>query len=140
MPGDRMRVSPARRHFSNVAATPDTVRNLDIWKLGIELVKSAYEVTRTWPKQETYGLTAQVQRAAVSVPANIAEAVGRHSHADTARLVQVALGSLYELDTLFEVAAQLGYAVPPDRHEALDALIRKTSSFLDYHRRAALRT
>jgi four helix bundle protein len=123
-----------------VAATPDTVRNLDIWSLGIELVKSSYEVTRTWPKQETYGLMAQVQRAAVSVPANIAEGVGRRSHADTARLVQVALGSLYELDTLFEVAAQLGHAVPPDRHEGLDALIRKTAAFLDYHRRAALQS
>jgi len=130
----------APSHFLNVAATPDTVRNLDVWSLGIELVKSAYEVTRTWPKQETYGLTAQVQRAAVSVPANIAEGVGRHSHADTARLVQIALGSLYELDTLFEVASQLGYTVPSDRHETLDALIRKTSSFLDYRRRAALRT
>ena len=101
-----------------MAATPDTVRNLDVWSLGIALVKSAYEVTRSWPKQEIYGLTAQVQRAAVSVPANIAEGVGRHSHADTARLVQIALGSLYELDTLFEVASQLGYAVPSDRHEA----------------------
>ena len=120
-----------------MVAAPDTVRNLDIWKLGIELVRSSYEVTRTWPKQETYGLAAQVQRAAVSVPANIAEGVGRHSHADTARLVQVALGSLYELDTLFEVASQLGYTVPPDRHEVMDALIRKTSAFLDYHRRAA---
>ena len=61
--------------------------------LGIELVKTVYEATRLWPKQETYGLAAQVQRAAVSVPANIAEGVGRHSHAGTARLVQVALGS-----------------------------------------------
>ena len=123
-----------------MAGTPGSVRNLDVWSLGIQLVKSTYEVTSTWPKQETYGLTAQVRRAAVSVPANIAEGVGRHSHADTARLVQIALGSLYELDTLFEVASQLGYTVPSDRHEALDALIRKTSSFLDYHRRAALRT
>jgi len=136
MPVDRMRVSPARRHFSNVAATPDTVRNLDIWSLGIQLVKSAYEVTRTWPKQETYGLTAQVQRAAVSVPANIAEGVGRRSHADTARLVQIALGSLYEVDTLLEVAVELGYAVPPDRHASLAELIRKTSAFIDYQRRA----
>ncbi len=139
-PVDLLRQSPDPGHFFNVVGAPDTVRNLDIWKLGIQLVKSAYEVTRAWPKQETYGLTAQVQRAAVSVPANIAEGVGRHSHADTAGLVQVALGSLYELDTLFEVAAELGYAVPPDRHEALDALIRKTAPFLDYHRRAALRT
>jgi four helix bundle protein len=100
-------------------------------------VKSVYEVTRSWPKQETYGLAAQAQRAAVSVPANIAEGVGRHSHADTARLVQIALGSLYELDTLLEVAVELGYAVPADRHASLEELIRKTSAFIDYQRRAA---
>ena len=115
---------------------PDTVRNLDIWRLGIRLVKSVYEVSRSWPRHETYGLTAQAQRAAVSVPANIAEGVGRRSHADTARLVQIALGSLYEVDTLLEVAVELGYAVPPDRHACLAELIRKTSAFIDYQRRA----
>ncbi|HEY1205709.1 MAG TPA: four helix bundle protein [Bryobacteraceae bacterium] len=134
-----MRGSWDPEHFFSMASapTPDTVRNLDIWRLGIRLVKSVYEVAGTWPKQETYGLAAQVRRAAVSVPANIAEGVGRHSHADTARFVQIALGSLYELDALFEVAAELGYSAPPDRHARLEELIRKTSAFIDYQRRAA---
>jgi len=50
--------------------------------------------------------------------------------------VQIALGSLYEVDTLLEVAVELGYAVPPDRHASLAELIRKTSAFIDYQRRA----
>jgi four helix bundle protein len=119
------------------AAAPDSVRNLDIWRLGIDLVKVVYGVSGAWPKAEVYGLTSQARRAAVSVPANIAEGVGRRSRADTARYVQIALGSLYEIDTLLEVAVQLGYPVPPDTHELLDQLIRKTSAFIEYQRRAA---
>lgn len=111
------------------------MRNLQIWRLGIEFAKTVYQVSAGWPTDEGYNLTSQVRRAAVSVPANIAEGVGRRTRADTARFSQIALGSLYELDTLLEVASGLGYAVPEDCRDRLGDLVRGTSAFIAYQRR-----
>jgi four helix bundle protein len=110
------------------------VRNLEIWRSGVELVKRTYETTRAWPKEELYGLTTQVRRAAVSVPTNIAEGVGRGTHREVARFSQIALGSLYELDTLFEVADQLGFAVPVELRQTIGSLIRQTQAFRQHQR------
>ena len=114
---------------------PDSVKRLEIWRDGIDLVKAVYRVTQAWPKQETYGLTAQVRRSAVSIPANIAEGVGRGSAAEAARFAQIALASVYELDTLLYLASELGMDGNPALRERLSSLSRRISSFITYKQR-----
>ncbi len=114
---------------------PSSVRNLEIWKEGIQLVKEIYRITRTWPKEEVYGLTAQVRRAAISIPANISEGVGRASPGDTVRFVQMALGSAYELDTLLEIARELGFSTADEIAPLQTKIVqqcRQVSSFIRY--------
>ena len=118
---------------------PRSVRNLEIWRVGIELVKGVYEATRGWPREELYGLTNQVRRAAVSVPANLAEGIGRGTAAEAARFAHIALGSLYELDTLLEVGDSLGYGVPDDIRVKLGRLTRQFSAFVQHQRLVASR-
>jgi four helix bundle protein len=102
------------------------------------LVKEVYELSRTWPKGESYGLTGQVRRAAVSVPANLAEGIGRGTPAEMARFSRIALGSLYELDTLFEVARELGIQDQPSLaglRERLSDLTRGVAGFIRYQKK-----
>lgn len=84
-------------------------KNLDVWKSGIELVKAIYETTKSYPKNELYGLTSQLRRAAVSVPANIAEGSARRTPKEKKRFYEISRASLVEIDTLFEAsfAAQI---------------------------------
>ena len=84
-------------------------KDLDIWKRGIELVTEVYKLTRNFPREETYGLRAQMQRAAVSYPSNIAEGAARNSKADYNRFVYIALGSLSELETQVIISKNLAY-------------------------------
>jgi four helix bundle protein len=87
-------------------------RELLVWQKGIEVVTRVYAVTGRFPKAETYGLTDQARRAAVSIPANIAEGYGRQSTQDYIRFLLIARGSLYELQTHMEIAGRLGYLIP----------------------------
>ena len=101
----------------------------------MSLVKDLYRLTTDWPKEETYGLTDQVRRAAVSVPANLAEGVVRGSSKEIARFAKISRGSLYELDTLLELAAELGYIESEDLEslkEKITSLSKRTSSFIKY--------
>jgi len=98
--------------------------NLEIWQEAMELAEAIYRLTRSWPEQERYGLTAQCRRAAVSVPANIAEGVGRNRPAERSRFGQIALGSLYELDTLLELAHRLGFMTNADFKAVDDKIAR----------------
>ncbi len=75
----------------------------------MELVTSIYQMTRAFPGEERYGLTSQVRRSAVSVPANIAEGYGRNSTQDYIRSLQIASGSLYEAQTHLEIARNLNF-------------------------------
>jgi four helix bundle protein len=84
-------------------------RDLDVWNLGIDLVVSCYRITHSFPRQEEYGLSAQLRRAAVSVPSNIAEGHARASTGDYLRHLSIAHGSLAELETHLEIARRLGY-------------------------------
>ena len=84
-------------------------KDLEIWQEGIELVGTVYKLTSTFPKDELYGLTSQMRRAAVSVPSNIAEGYARHHRPELRQFLYVSLGSLAELETLSIVAARLGY-------------------------------
>jgi four helix bundle protein len=84
-------------------------RDLAAWQRAMELVEGVYGVTRQWPREETYGLTNQVRRAAVSVPANIAEGQGRRNPREFSRFLKIATGSLFEVETHLLIAQRLRY-------------------------------
>jgi four helix bundle protein len=86
----------------------ESYRDLVIWQQSMDLVTDTYILTRSWPKDEIYGLTSQVRRASVSVPANIAEGYGRESRASYQNFLRIAQGSLKELETLFQIAVRVG--------------------------------
>jgi four helix bundle protein len=85
-------------------------RQLDVWQKSVDLVSSIHSLTANFPKSEQFGLTSQLRRAAVSVPANIAECAGRKSSKEYLQFISVASGSLSELDTLIIIAHRLGVA------------------------------
>ena len=84
-------------------------RNLNIWTKSVELVTEIYRVTEKLPRQERYGLISQMERAAVSIPANIAEGSAKSSNKDFARFLEMSLGSCYELETELLVSKNLKY-------------------------------
>jgi len=89
-------------------------RDLLVWQKAVDLVARCYELTKQLPKSETYGLASQMQRAAVSIPANIAEGHGREHLGDYLRHLSIANGSLMELETHFLIAQRLNYLGTPD--------------------------
>ncbi len=82
---------------------------LEAWKEAMVLVKTVYRVTQTFPKEELYGLTAQMRRAAVSVPGNLAEGAARSGQKEFAHFLSIARGSLSELETQLLISVDLGY-------------------------------
>ncbi len=84
-------------------------RRLKVWHKGHALVLMVYEATRDFPKEELYGLTSQLRRAAGSIPANIAEGCGRGGNAELGRFLQIAMGSTLELEYHLLLAKDLGY-------------------------------
>jgi S23 ribosomal protein. len=86
-----------------------TCKHLLVWQEAINLVVMVYRQTKTFPREEAYGLAGQAQRAAVSVPANIAEGNGRKSTAEYLNFLSIANGSLLELETHLLIAERLGY-------------------------------
>lgn len=85
-------------------------RELRIWQEGFALAVETYRLTKTFPKDEVFAITAQVRRSANSVPANIAEGSGRHSTKEYVRFLFVARGSLKETVSHYLLAQALGYA------------------------------
>ncbi|MEK6212366.1 MAG: four helix bundle protein [Pseudomonadota bacterium] len=84
-------------------------RSLKAWQESIVLVEHVYEATRTFPKDELFGLTSQMRRSAISVPANIAEGSARAGTKELLQFLSIAAASLSELDTHVEIAIRLGY-------------------------------
>lgn len=82
---------------------------LDVWKKAIDFVVEVYKVTETFPKEEKFGLTSQIRRAAVSVPANLAEGAARTSPKEFAYFLSNAQGSTSEVETELLIAQRLGY-------------------------------
>jgi len=85
-------------------------KELDAWKQAIQLVEEVYKVSSGFPKQETYGLTSQVRRAAVSVPSNLSEGAARNGDKEFINFLGISLGSLAEVETQLIIASRLGYA------------------------------
>jgi four helix bundle protein len=87
-----------------------SLKDLIVWQRSIQLIDDIYRLTRGFPKSETYGLSSQVQRAAVSVAANIAEGNGRDSTKEYIHHLSFSLGSLAKVETFLVVSLRLGYA------------------------------
>jgi four helix bundle protein len=91
-----------------------TYRDLLVWQKSMALVTEVYKLSKLFPDEETYGLTSQMRRCAVSIPSNIAEGYGRNSTSDYVRFLRVASASLYELQTQAEIALNLRYLKKSD--------------------------
>ena len=90
-------------------ATVKTYRDLEVWQKAMAFVEDVYKAVKTFPREEQYGLSDQIRRAAVSIPSNIAEGFGRDSNAEFLRFLAIARGSLYEVSTQLEIAHRLGF-------------------------------
>ena len=111
---------------------------LDVWKYSRELVKLVYLLTKSFPKEEMYGLTNQIRRCVVSVPSNIAEGIGRQSNKETIHFLYIAKGSLQEVETQLYLSFDLEYI----SEEALKSILKKVISskkllngFINYYKK-----
>ena len=86
-----------------------TYADLEVWRTAMDLVLRIYQLSKRFPKEEMYGLTSQLRRAAVSVPSNIAEGKGRFSERELPQFLSHARGSLFEIETQLQLAQKLGY-------------------------------
>lgn len=100
-----------------------TYRGLIAWQKSMDLVTAIYQATRTFPREELYGLTSQLRRAAVSIPSNIAEGQARYSHAEFHHFLRNARGSLAEVETQIQIARNLEYI----EAKQTEALLRSTA-------------
>lgn len=110
-------------------------KKLDVWICSMEMVKEIYRLTKSYPKDEMFGLISQTKRAAVSVPTNIAEGAGRKYKNESIQFLHISRGSAYEVETLLSIAVmtniinQEGY----DRiNQMLEKTIRLLNGFIHY--------
>lgn len=104
-------------------------KDLVVWQKSMALVKSIYEITADFPKNEMYGLTSQMRRAAVSIPSNIAEGAGRGTTREYAQFVSIAVASATELQTLCLIAVDLGFAAS-DKMDIVKEAVDESLSML----------
>ena len=109
-------------------------KGLIVWEKAHTFVLEVYNVTRAFPSEERYGLTAQLRKAAASIPTNIAEGCGRDSEPDFARFLSIASGSASESEYHLLLARDLDY-LPNSDHERLDGLMNELKKMLGAFRR-----
>ena len=97
-------------------------KKLDLWQKSIIMVQKIYDIANSFSRNEEYGLTNQIRRSAVSIPANIAEGAARQTKKEFIRFLHMAQGSLSELDTLLEISKKLGY-LREDRGKDLESVL-----------------
>ena len=97
-------------------------RNLIAWQKGMDLVVVIYEITRDFPKEETYGIVSQLRRAAISVPSNIAEGAADRTADQFRNFLSVAIGSLNEINTQLELSMRIGY-LSTEKHDEVQRLV-----------------
>jgi len=107
-------------------------KDLDIWKLGIELVEKIYKIIKSFPDSERFGLISQMQRAGVSYSSNIAEGAARKSIKEYIQFLYISLGSLSELETQLIISGKLGYFNDNSIFEDIEKLRRKYLNFIKY--------
>ncbi|MBC8204288.1 MAG: four helix bundle protein [FCB group bacterium] len=101
-------------------------KDLRIWENGMEIVEKIYKLTETFPKSEIFGLTNQMRRASVSIPANIAEGHAKKQTKEFSRYLGIALGSCAELETLLLIAMKLDYIDVEKCKEIIDFVISQS--------------
>ncbi len=104
-------------------------KKLDVWRKSIELVQIIYELTKSFPKNEVYGLTNQMRRAAISIPSNIGEGAARQTKREFVQFLHMAQGSLSELDTHLEISKKLDY-LKEDNLQALSSLMNEIDKMI----------
>jgi four helix bundle protein len=102
----------------------ESYKDMIVWQQAMDLVVAVYAATRAWPKEELYGLTSQARRAAVSIPANIAEGFARENRGSYQQFLRIAQGSLKELETHLMIAQRIGLA----GDQVVAALLNQTES------------
>jgi four helix bundle protein len=97
-------------------------RDLDVWRLAMEIVVDSYKCTKSFPKEEVYGLVSQMRRAALSIASNIAEGFNRYHNKEYRQFLYIALGSCAELETQIEVSLLLGFITQSVRDKIIEKL------------------
>jgi four helix bundle protein len=95
---------------------------LDVWKLARELASHTYKLTSSFPKSEQFGIISQIRRAVVFIPSNIAEGCGRQYKKETVQFLNIARGSLYELETQLYISKDLTYINEDQLKDCLDKI------------------
>ena len=103
-------------------------KNLEAWKEATKFITEIYRITQNFPQHELYGLTNQIRRSAVSIPANISEGCARQSDKETIQFLYISIGSIAELETELLIAQNLGYTSNID--EIMEKLIKIRSLVL----------
>ena len=110
-----------------------TFRDLFIWQKSMNLVTNVYLITNSFPKEEVYGITSQIRRSSISIPSNIAEGYGRNGTKDYMKFLNIAIASLFELQTQLEITYNLKYITKEQFdiiNEESKELERMISSFI----------
>jgi four helix bundle protein len=109
-----------------------THKNLKIWQNSIQLVIEVYNLTRAFPKEELYGLSSQMRRAAISVPSNIAEDAARKNKTEYLQFLYISLGSLSELETQLIISEKIGYCEDVKMLAEVDLLRMQMLNLIKY--------
>lgn len=104
-------------------------KQIKAWHKGHELTLYIYEITKSFPREELFGITSQMRRAAYSIPSNIAEGCGRDSEAELARFMIISMGSASEIEYFALLAKDLTY-ISPAQFQDLDARIKEVKRML----------
>ncbi|NNE30820.1 MAG: four helix bundle protein [Winogradskyella sp.] len=105
-------------------------RTLEIWKNGITIVKQVYVLSQQLPTEEKFGLRSQVTRAAVSIPSNIAEGCSRNSDIEFKRFLEIAMGSLFEVETQLIISKEVEF-ISEENLKVIFALIHKEARMIN---------
>lgn len=117
-------------------------QTLEVWKMGMQLVKEIYLLTKFYPKEELFALTSQTKRAAVSIPSNIAEGMGRQQKKDTLYFLNIARGSIYELETHLNIALMINIIEEQAFTKTIglvDEVVKLLNGLINYTEKAALK-
>ena len=111
-------------------------KNLIVWQKSMELVAAIYVATKTFPKDELFGIVLQMRRAAVSIPSNIAEGYGRVYDKETVKFLSIALGSASELETQLIISKDLDYLAIQEAQQLIgqiEEIIRMLTALIKSH-------